>query len=237
VEGGNLMTTIGIVTTVWGENYTRFIPKWWEAVATLERQPDEVTFVTDSINEEAIRSNTPSHLVAALNIVVVPNPKQLLFNDFWDKAYRSCNQKWMATCCIDDVFLPKALSAIDDADADEAELVIDGCIMAPHNSIWTGYWNPEQIFDIITLPGNAPMTKDLYERVGGFDRDIYWSDWAFYMKAAKAGVKVYQTDILRIVFDVGNDRQTRSGVSLDSQTRHWADNQIRNYAAELRAKS
>jgi GT2 family glycosyltransferase len=80
------------------------------------------------------------------------------------------------------------------------------------------------------------MTKDLYERVGGFDRDIYWSDWAFYMKAAKADVKVYQTNILRIVFDEGPDRKTRSGRLLDAETRHWANNQIFNYSAELRAK-
>ena len=231
------MTSIGIVTTVWGDKYTRFIPAWWEAVAALDRQPDEVTFVTDSINEEAIRSNAPSHLVDALNIVVVANPEELDFNDFWDQAYRSCNQKWMVTCCIDDVFLPKALSAIDEADKVDAELVIDGCIMAPHNSVWTGYWNPEEIFDKITLPGNAPMTKELYERVGGFDREIYWSDWAFYMKAAKAGVKVYQTDILRIIFDVGTQHETRSGVMLNPETRQWANNQIQSYAAELRERA
>jgi hypothetical protein len=228
------MTTIGIVTTVWGDRYTRFIPNWWAAVATLERQPDEVTIVTDAINEEAIRANAPSNLLDVLNIVIVPNPEELEFNDFWDKAYRSCNQKWMVTCCIDDVFLAKALNAIDEADAAEAELVIDGCIMAPHNSIWNGYWNPAEIFNTITLPGNAPMTKDLYERVGGFDRDIYWSDWAFYMKAAKAGVKVYQTDILRIVFDVGPNHETRSGVLLAPETRQWANEQIRTYATQLR---
>lgn len=231
------MTTIGIVTTVWGSNYTKFIPKWWEAVSNLERQPDEVTVVTDSINEEAIRSNAPDHLADVLNIVIVSNPEELDFNDFWDKAYRSCNQKWMVTCCIDDVFLPKALSAIDDADADEAELVIDGCILYPHNTVWNGYWNPDEIYNRITLPGNAPMTKDLYERVGGFDRDIYWSDWAFYMKAAKAGVKVYQTDTMRITHNLGADYKTRSGVSLDSETRQWADNQIRVYAKELRERN
>jgi hypothetical protein len=237
VEGGDLMTSIGIVTTVWGDKYTRFIPAWWEAVSTLERQPDEVTFVTDSINEEAIRSNAPSHLVDALNIVVVTNPEELDFNDFWDKAYRSCNQKWMVTCCIDDVFLPKALSAIDAAELAEAELVIDGCILYPHNTVWNGYWNPDDIYNRITLPGNAPMTKELYERVGGFDREIYWSDWAFYMKAAKAGVKVYQTDTMRITHNLGTDYKTRSGVSLDSDTRQKADQQIQSYAAELRERA
>ena len=229
------MTTIGIVTTVWGDKYTRFISKWWEAVSALERKPDEVTVVTDSINEEAVRSQAPSDLV--LNLVIVDNPNDLDFNDFWDKAYRSCNQKWMVTCCIDDVFLPKALSAIDDADLSGAELVIDGCIMAPHNSVWSGYWNPDEIFNTITLPGNAPMTKKLYERVGGFDREIYWSDWAFYMKVAKAGVKVYQTDNLRIIFDVGTQHETRSGVLLPPETRQWADNQIRAYAKELRERN
>jgi hypothetical protein len=229
------MTTIGIVTTVWGDNYTRFIPKWWEAVSSLERKPDEVTIVTDLINEEVVKSHAPTDLF--LNLVVVDNPNDLDFNDFWDKAYRSSNQKWMATCCIDDVFLPRALNAIDEADLAEAELVIDGCIMAPHNSIWSGYWNPDEIFNTITLPGNAPMTKSLYERVGGFDREIYWSDWAFYMKAAKAGVKVYQTDILRVIFDVGTEHTTRSGVRLAPETRQWADNQIRAYAKELRERN
>lgn len=230
------MTTISLVTTVWGEKYTRFIPKWWQAVSALERQPDEVTVVTDAINEQVFRAHAPNHLADALNIVIVSNPDDLDFNDFWDKAYRSCTQKWMVTCCIDDVFTPQALNAVDDAHLAGAELVIDGCIMSPHNQVWRGYWNPNEIFECITLPGNAPMTKELYERVGGFDRDIYWSDWAFYMKAAKAGVKVYQTDIIRIIFDLGTEHKTRSGVLLDSETRQWANQQILEYARELKAR-
>jgi hypothetical protein len=56
------------------------------------------------------------------------------------------------------------------------------------------------------------------------------------MKAAKAGVKVYQTDTMRITHNLGTDYKTRSGVLLDSETRQKADQQIFAYSAELRAK-
>jgi hypothetical protein len=57
------------------------------------------------------------------------------------------------------------------------------------------------------------------------------------MKAAKAGVKVYQTDTMRITHNLGTDYKTRSGVSLDSETRQKADQQIFAYAAELRERA
>ena len=227
------MTTISVLTAIWGERYTQFVANWWASVASLERQPDEIVVITDPMNRKPVEAATPLHLAGIT--MVITHAAKLEFNDYWDAAFRSCSMEWLATCCIDDVFLPQALNAIDEADAAGAEMVADSCDLYPSGATWRGYWNPEEMFTRMTMPGAAPMKKAMYERLGGLDRDIYWSDWAFYMKAAKAGVKVHHTDIVRIIFDEGANHQTQSGRMLDPLTRQWADAQIRAYSADLRA--
>ena len=227
------MTTISVVAAIWGDRYRRFVPAWWDSVAALQRQPDEVVIITDRENFDYVHSSKPFGYKVPTAITGYVQP--LEFNKYWDTAFRNATKDWIATCCIDDVFLPEALNDIDKADEQGCELIADSCKLSHTNTIWRGYWNPEEIFDRITMPGAAPMKRELYERVGGFDREIYWSDWAFYMKCAKAGVKVFHSDIVRIVFDEGANHQTQSGIRLDSATRSWADAQIREYSARLKA--
>jgi hypothetical protein len=224
------MTTISVLTAVWGERYTQFIPKWWDGVVSLQRKPDEILIFTDTINKESMKLHIPIYLRKITNVEVIVN---LEFNDVWDNAFRACSKEWLAVCCIDDVFLPEALNAIDEADEAGAELVADSNLFHPSGNIFRGYWDPEEIFNRLTMPGAAPMKREMYERIGGFDKDIYFSDWAFYMKAAKAKIKVYQTDIIRIIYDEGVNHQTQSGAMLDSITRMNAENQIRAYSMKL----
>lgn len=229
------MTTISVLTAVWGDRYTQFIPNWWQAVETLQRQPDEIVIITDAANKQPAEDNTPMRLKSITRVIAIVEPATLEFNDYWDLAFRTCSKDWLATCCIDDIFMPAALNAIDEADQTGAEMVADSCALHPSGSIWHGYWNADEMYNRMTMPGAAPMKKAMYERIGGFDRHIYWSDWAFYMKAAKAGIKVHHTDIVRITFDEGATHQTQSGRLLDPTIRQRADAQIRAYSADLRA--
>jgi hypothetical protein len=226
------MATISVVTAVWGDRYTQFIDKWWQSVTTLERQPDEIVVITDPANKLPAETQTPMNLAPITKVITLVTETD--FNGYWDLAFRSVNQDWIATCCIDDVFLPAALNAIDEADQAGAEMVADSCALHPSGTIWHGYWDPQEMFTRMTMPGAAPMKKAMYERIGGFDRHIYWSDWAFYMKAAKAGIKVHHTDIVRIIFDEGANHQTQSGRLLNPVIRQQADAQIRAYSADLR---
>jgi hypothetical protein len=228
------MTTISVVSAIWGSGYCQFVDRWWASVAALERTPDQVVVITDQDNFDLVQTRRPLGYDVPLKIVALDN--ESTFNDYWDAAFRECDMDWIATCCIDDVFVSEALNDIDRADEQGCEMVADGVRFTDQSRIWKGYWNPVQIFDSMTMPGAAPMRKDMYERVGGFPKQIYWSDWAFYMVCAKAGVKVFQSDLIRIIFDEGYTHKTQSGQQLDSDTRQMANHQIRDFAIMLQSE-
>jgi hypothetical protein len=154
------------------------------------------------------------------------------FTERWNEVMRACSSDWISVCCIDDRYLPAALDEIDAADEAGAELLVDAIRWKYRGDEWRGYWDASAIGRVLTLPGAAPFKTSLFDRVGGFREDIYSSDWAFYIDAAAVGVKTYQADTVRIVFDEGNAHDTRSGVRLDADTRRMADEQIAAYARE-----
>ena len=229
------MTTISVGCAIWGLEYRQFVNRWWDSVVALERTPDQIVIVTDKASFDFIQTSRPAGYDVALKIVVMDN--ELTFHEYWDRAYRECDMDWIANLAIDDVFLPEALNDIDRADAEGCELVSDGCRFSDQPRIWKGYWNPVEMFDSMTMPGGAPMRKDMFERLGGFPWEIYWLDWAFYMVCAKAGVKVFQSDLIRMIFDEGYTHKTHSGQQLDSGTREMANNQIRQFATMLQSEN
>jgi hypothetical protein len=228
------MTTISVVSAIWGDRYRQFLPRWWDSVQALERQPEQVVIITDRRCFELAHSTKPFGYKVPTKILGLHD--ELTFNEYYDRAYQECEMEWLAICCIDDVFVPEALNDIDKADEAGCEMVADGVKFTNQSRIWKGYWNPSEIYRNMTMPGAAPMKKSMYERVG-WPKDIYWSDWAFYMKCAKAGVKVYQSDLIRIIFDEGYNHKTQSGQQLDPDTRAFANQQIGEFAAKLQSEN
>jgi hypothetical protein len=227
------MTTISVVSAIWGDRYGQFLHRWWDSVQALERQPDQVVVITDLRNFELVHSTKPFAYKIPTKVLALHN--ESTFNEYWDLAFRECEMEWIATCCIDDVFLPEALNDIDRADAEGCELIADGVRFSDQPRIWKGYWNPQEMFSSMTMPGAAPMKKVMYERIGGFPREIYWSDWGFYILCAKADVKVFQSDLIRIIFDEGHRHKTQSGEQLEPSVRAFANEQIRDFANKVRS--
>ena len=220
---------VSVPVAVWGADWAGFVPDWFSSIEQMTRKPDEIILgVTDPdetrATEYAAKCSVPVRIVT-----LEPGD----FNDHWNAVFAACPDGWIAPCCIDDRFLPDALAEIDAAEAAGAELLVDGIVWKSHGGKWRGYWDAAAIGRVLTLPGAAPFRKSLYDRIGGFRSDIYSSDWAFYMDAAVAGVKVYEASTLRIVFDDGAQHSTRSGLRLDANTRAMADAQIRELAEQL----
>jgi hypothetical protein len=224
------MVTISVVNATWGERYHQFIPRFWGGVTSLERKPDEVVMVIGSADEAVIRDSIPEGFESRMKIVVADLPH---FNDYFDLAFSSASSDWLAWCSIDDWFFPEALNEVDAAAANGCDLVCDTVILHPSGRMFEGFWDSTQIFHQLIVPGAAPMTAELYERIGGFDRDIYFSDWGFYIKAAAAGVKVHPTKIRRIMYDEGIDHETMSGPMKPGHIDQMAHEQIRALAQRL----
>ena len=219
---------VSVPVAVWGEEWGRFAPEWFDAVDAMTRKPDEIVIGLEDPDRAHV------HIRDLGNIdmrVVTLEPGG--FNDYWNQVFDACTGDWIAPCCIDDRFLPDALAEIDAADAAGAELMVDGIVWKYRGDSWMGYWDVQALGRVLTLPGAAPFKRSLYDRIGGFRSDIYSSDWAFYLDAAAAGVEVYQASTLRIIFDEGNAHETRSGVRMSMQQRGEANEQIRRLAEEL----
>lgn len=222
--------TISVPVAAWGLEWAQFVDGWWDAVEQMTRKPDQIVIAYENPDLAGL-SESWRHIdgVSILGIVLEPGG----FTDYWNQAMRACSGDWIAPCCIDDRFLPDALTEIEAADEAGAELLVDAIRWKYRGDEWRGYWDPVAIGRVLTLPGAAPFKRSLFDRVGGFKADIYSSDWAFYMDAAAAGVKTYQASTVRIVFDEGNAHSTRSGVRLDADTRRQADEQMVEYARAL----
>lgn len=222
--------SVSVPVAVWGVEFSGFAEEWFASVNALNRLPDEIVLGVEQYDLTGA-SEASSVSLIPIRFVVLPNGGD--FNDYWNAVFDACSGDWIAPCCIDDRFLPEALDEIDQADSEGAELLVDGIKWKYRGGDWRGYWDPAAIGRVLTLPGAAPFRRSLYDRIGGFRRDVRWSDWAFYMDAAAAGAKTYQASTLRIVFDEGNAHPTRSGVRLDADTRRAADDQIIALAREL----
>lgn len=225
------MVTISVVNATWGERYHQFIPRWWAGVESLQRKPDEVLIVVATDTETAIKQSVPKAFKKITKIIVSDRED---FNDYWDLAFSSASGDWLAGCSIDDWFLPEALNEVDAAAKAGCELVADTVVLHPSGKLFEGRWDADAIFTKLVVPGVAPMSASLYERIGGFDRDIYFSDWGFYIKAAAAGVSVHQTDIKRIVYDEGVDHETMSGPLKPAHIDDMAHRQIRDLVKRVR---
>jgi hypothetical protein len=238
------VTTISVVSAIWGTGYHQFLPRWWQALAALDPAPDEIVLVCDSSDIATLVEPIPVQLGIDVRLVAFHLDSYLKDHDhgpepllpsacYWNEAVRAANTDWITTCAIDDVVYPDAMVDVLAAADAGADLLADGVRYLGSGMEWHGYWDPTVIGHQLTLPGTAPFTSDLFNRVGGFREHIRWYDWSFFMDCAVAGATAHQGQRLRILHDEGANRQTWSGSSLDGATRAAANQQIADYARSL----
>jgi len=221
------VTTVSLPLAIWGTGYAEFLPRWWDGVESLERQPDEIVCVADSNNYEALVESCRGKAR-----LIKYDGKD--YADFWNKAIEECSSEWVAICNVDDKFLPQALNDIEKADAEGCNLICDS-IQDKHNgSVYPSSWRPHAIATTWTMVGAEPMKKSLWEAAGGFLSGYLFADWQLAMGMAKSGtVNAYDSSIIRIIYDRGDDRPTLSGINGDPQAKNEAHQKLRLLAQTL----
>ena len=199
------MTTITLPLAIWGTGYARFLPRWWEGVKSLKRQPDEVVIVTDAANYEAALKSVPEGYSALVEIIDGKG-----YSDFWNKAVELCTSDWISICNADDLFLPEALNEIDSAELAGCNLITDSIQDLVGGAIHKSKWNGRKIGTEWTMVGAEPMKRDLFLRAGGFEPGQRFADWALAIKCYLVGVSAYDTNTVRILYDRGLNRRTLS---------------------------
>ena len=217
------MSSVTVAVAIWGEQYLRFMPDWWDAVRDLERKPDEIILAYgDDVAPEVFE------LIPAWAVVKLHRLSSINHGAVWNELIQACSSDWLCICPADDRLTPEALNDVDAAG--DAELIVDSIQYLSNGFIWRGSWDFTNIKHLMPMPQLAITRVSLFDRVGGIREDIRWQDWAFYIDAYLADAKVFHSDIVRMIFDDGVNHVTESGRLLDSNIRNSADAQLRDYA-------
>ena len=221
-------TSVSLPLSIWGEGYSQFLPQWFQGVASLERQPEEIVIVCDEANFPAVMNS-----VLDFSLVKIKVEQHNSYASFWNRAIELCTSDWIAICNADDYFLPGALNEIDKAHEENCNLICDHLLHKHSNQRQSAVWNPDELGHAFNLMGANPMTKRLWEAAGGFP-EVRFADWGLALGMKKTGlVKAFYASTNRIVYDVGHNRPTMSGASLDSALRMEGNDQIKRIAQAL----
>lgn len=224
-----MSVTISLPLAIWGEGYSQFLPQWFKGVDSLEREIHEIVIVTDNKNFPAVLNS-----VTDFSKVRIRVEEHKDYSAYWNRAFELCTGKWIAICNADDYFLPQALNQVDEADAQGCNLICDHLQHKGTSHTQSAYWRPEELDHAFSLMGANPMTKHLWEASGGFPDGIRFADWGLALRMKKTGlVKPFYASTMRIVYDMGYERQTMTGATLDGGIREESNLQIHKMVREL----
>ena len=223
----NLMSeTLAIHTSSHAERYGVFIPRYWEAVKGLNRQPDQIVIVYHESNLTRFPESVPAEYRSRVTVVETSKPHN---GGVANMSAEVADTDWVAFCGLDDQLLPEAYDELDSVGG--AEILV-GNLRMSDGSNFHGVWNPDLLRAQNTLPALSPYRKALWERVGGWP-DIYWGDWGFWIKCAVAGVETFQGHNFQALFDMGENHETDSGRLLAHDRKREADEELKAFAREI----
>lgn len=201
------VTSIGLPLAIWGEGYSQFLSRWWDGVRSLERQPDEVAIVTDAQNLPEVLKH-----IGHVKTRIILDRTSTTYAGFWNKAVNALESDWLGFCNVDDKFFPEALNDIDQADKEGCNLITDVIQDLDGGKLHKSRWNGKAVGTAWTMVGAEPMKRELFLKAGGFPEGQRFADWALAIKMYFAGVKAYDTNTVRILYDRGLHRKTVSSV-------------------------
>ena len=224
------MTTISVVTALYGEQYAQYLNRWWESVKNLQRQPNEIVLATPIGNDYGLLESVPAQY---RNIIIHVEANSDTVHGPWYAGLEAASSDWIFGLGIDDQFSPEAFNEVEQADSNGAELLIDK-IQYLQGGSWDANWQPDRFGDRAFAPaGVAGYRKELKHYWTLMPANLRWNDHAFYILCAKNNVKVYRANTTRMVHDLGHNHVTISGVRRDSGADAEASRQIAEFIQSL----
>lgn len=224
--GELLAETLAIHTSSHAERYGVFIPRYWEAMKRLNRQPDQIVILYHDSNLTGFPESVPAEYVSRVKLVQTDKQHG---TETVNLNIGAADTDWVAFCGLDDQVFPEAYDEL--AHVGSAEILV-GNVRMSNGSDFIGVWNPELLKTRNTLTALSPYRKALWERVGGWPA-IRWSDWGFWIKCAMAGVEVQKSANFQALFDVGQTHLTDSGHMLAEAVRQAGERELQQFAKEI----
>jgi glycosyltransferase involved in cell wall biosynthesis len=204
--------TVGIVTVAVGEKYLSFLPEWLQAVRNLEKQPDQITIISDRIIQiDQYTSNVPLLLISS-NTQWNHHP-QVLINE----AIESTHTDWICKMDADDLIYPHALNDW----SPEADVIMFGITLnrdGQKQSLLPAPFTDKTILESEQnlIFSGSPFRKKLWEN--NKFHDMIFEDWAFWIGCAKQKARFIPTGRSDYYYNLG-DHNISNGVD----EHHWAE--------------
>jgi hypothetical protein len=223
---GTKSLSLAVHTSSHAERYGVFIPRYWEAMKSLNRQPDQIVILYHESNLARFPESVPSQYKSRVKVVETNKQHSA---ETVNLNIEAAETDWVAFCGLDDQLFPEAYDEL--TDVGEAEILV-GNVKMSNGVDFRGVWDPELLKSRNTLTALSPYRKALWERVGGWP-NIRWNDWGFWIKCAMAGVQTFQGTNFQALFDVGETHLTDSGRMLSEDLRQAGERELRQFAIEM----
>lgn len=186
---------VAIVTTAWGDYWSRFGGRWVAAVQALEHAPAEVIVASDE------------RLALPDGWVCIPARKPY-FLDAWFGAIQRASSPWIFMCGLDDEPTPNAMTdlVLEGDVIYGPQITDDGTAHGPNPSGWETILN----FDGGWFPctGWNLMRRDVYLQYP--QRRAVWADWMMACELRYHNVDVRFQDTVRQIYHLHPDQHSRS---------------------------
>lgn len=197
--------SVSVVSCLYGENgYERFVTRWAEHIAALNRRPDHVIVAADRA----------CGLPAFVKAIVKPCPWLHPQAFYLNEAILAAPTEWVWIVDIDDRAMPDALDGIDQVAAD---------VWAVGYQCGTETYVPPAMTadDVLAaktsvIPAGSAIRKEAFVRCGGF-RDVAFQDWALWRSLAEHGASFESSG--RVQYRYRRHDLARTAVELTAERR------------------
>lgn len=202
-----MAVTISIVIAC-SNAYAHHLDGYMQAVRKLNRQPDEIVLVTDTIKPD-------------FDCVVVRTENTFQFGEWFNLGFEAASSDWIVWPGADDRLRQHALDQIDASLSD----VIAFGLQYSTGQIWIpALVNAQTILQVQEnqIPCGSAVRKRFWEATP-FQPDLFpFEDWAFWVGCAHNGARFTSTMTIDVDYSYGNDHFVPSLEPTRTQIEQWS---------------
>jgi Glycosyl transferase family 2 len=215
------VTTLSIVTTVWGE-HRQWVDEWMAAVLDSRRRPTEVVIVVG--DAEAYRA---AHRHAGHARVVLP-PAVDGMGRFRNTAVAAAASEWVMHLDVDDLLLPHAVGDVLDLAQPETGVVSVGCVRNGRAECYPDVTTEHILAGRHGAFSGSAFRRELWEQAP-WRTDTEYVDSLFWLGLAKLGARFVGTQRPGFIY---RQHEGSFGHQLTPAERAVARRQFRDAVAE-----
>lgn len=211
------------------DQFARFVPRFYDAILRCDPMPADVLVSRPDGNASGI--DAPPAGLPSFRVITTNSGNA---TDHVVALLENARTQWVTVPGLDDLVMPQAFADIGAATAAGAGWVLGKYRRESADGEVVGSLDPKQLITggVNNVAPNCPFTVEAWRSVGGWD-DVWWHDWALWLRFVKAGIRTFETKHIGLILDLGRDHVTRSGVRLEASKRDEAMAEIEALVREL----